>query len=182
MIYGNRVRLRSTERDDLRRFQEWLNDPEVTEGLAMYLPLSMADEEKWYERTSQADAAERPLAIEVKDGAGWLLVGNCALFSIEWNNRSAEFGIFIGDKPRWNQGYGTEALELMLEHGFNTLNLNRIFLRVYASNPRARRSYEKAGFVLEGTMREGLFRHGKYIDVHIMGVLRSDWSRRRETR
>ena len=64
----------------------------------------------------------------------------------------------------------------MLQHGFETLNLHRIYLRVYSTNPRARRSYEKAGFVLEGTLREAVYRHGKYADIHVMSVLRSEWS------
>jgi diamine N-acetyltransferase len=180
VIYGRRVRLRAVERSDLPKFHEWLNDPEVTRGLAMYLPLSMGDEEKWFERVTQAEPDQRALAIEVKDRQTWRLVGNAGLFNLEWNNRSAEFGIFIGDKSRWDKGYGTEALELILRHGFDTLNLHRIYLRVYASNPRARRSYEKAGFVLEGSMREAVFRRGKYDDVHLMSVLRSEWKARRE--
>jgi diamine N-acetyltransferase len=182
VIVGKRVRLRAVERSDLPKFHEWLNDAEVTEGLAIYLPLSMIDEEKWYERVVQSEPDQHPLAIDIKDGAAWQLIGNCGLFNLEWTNRSAEFGIFIGDKSCWNKGYGTEALEVLLQHGFDTLNLNRINLRVYASNPRARRSFDKAGFVLEGTMREALFRCGKYVDVYLMSVLRSEWDGRREAR
>lgn len=180
MIYGKRVRLRAVERSDLPKFHEWLNDPEVTEGLSMYLPFSMSEEERWFDKVMQAQPDQRPLAIEIKDGQTWQLAGNAGLFNLEWNNRSAEFGIFIGDKSRWDKGYGTEALDLILRHGFDTLNLNRIYLRVYASNARARRSYEKAGFVPEGIMREAAFHHGKYGDVHILSVLRSEWSARRE--
>ena len=71
MIYGNRVRLRGVERSDLPQFKEWLNDPDVIEGLALYRPLSMADEEQWFEALSKRDGAEKPLAIEIKDGDGW---------------------------------------------------------------------------------------------------------------
>jgi diamine N-acetyltransferase len=87
-----------------------------------------------------------------------------------------EFGIFIGDKSLWDKGYGTEAVELLLLHGFQTLNLNRIYLRVYSTNLRAKRSYEKAGFVLEGTLRQAMYRHGQYADIHIMSVLRPEWA------
>jgi RimJ/RimL family protein N-acetyltransferase len=180
MIYGKHIRLRGVERSDIPQFYEWLNDPEVTEGLSLYLPLSMADEEKWFERIAQADQAEKPLAIELKEGDGWRLIGNSSIFGIEWPNRSAEFGIFIGDKSLWNKGYGTEAVELVLKHGFETLNLHRIYLRVYSTNPRARRSYEKAGFVTEGILREAVYRNGTYADIHIMSVLRSEWAAKRE--
>ena len=180
MINGRHIRLRSVERSDLPRFHEWLNDAEVTEGLALYLPLSMNDEEQWFGKMLQMSQEERPLAIELKEEDKWRLIGNCGFFNLEWPNRSTEFGIFIGDKSLWNKGYGTEAVELLLEHGFETLNLNRIYLRVYSTNPRARRSYEKAGFILEGTLREALYRHGKYADIHIMSVLRAEWCAKRE--
>jgi RimJ/RimL family protein N-acetyltransferase len=84
-------------------------------------------------------------------------------------------GIFIGDKKYWSLGYGTEAMKLVLKHGFETLNLNRIFLRVYENNPRAIRSYEKAGYVHEGRMRQGHYQDGQYVDVLFMSVLRSEW-------
>ncbi len=180
MIYGKHLRLRGVERTDIPQFYEWLNDPEVTEGLSLYLPMSMTDEEKWFERISQTNQDEKPLSIELKDGDAWRLIGNSGIFNLEWPNRSAEFGIFIGDKSLWNKGYGTEAVKLILKHGFETLNLNRMYLRVYSTNPRAKRSYEKAGFVTEGTLREAVYRHGKYADIHIMSVLRSEWHAKRE--
>ena len=180
MIYGKRIRLRGVERADLPKFHEWVNDPEVNEGLAVYLPMSMLDEENWLEGASRRDQEQKPLSIDIKDGNDWRLIGNCAFFDIEWIPRTAEFGILIGDKSVWNQGYGTETVELILQHGFETLNLNRIHLKVYSTNPRARRVYEKAGFILEGTMRQAVYRQGKYADIQIMSTLRSEWDARRE--
>ncbi len=176
MICGANVRLRAIERGDLPSFKEWLNDAEVTEGLSNYLPLSMADEEQWYERMSRLDPEEKPLAIDLEEDGRWRLIGDIGFFNLEWPNRCAEFGIFIGDKSVWNKGYGTESIRLLLKHGFETLNLHRIYLRVYSTNPRARRSYEKIGFVLEGTLREAVYRHGRYADIHVMSVLRSEWN------
>ncbi len=176
MICGRRIRLRAVERTDLPAFHEWMNDPDVTDHLSTYLPMSMMDEEEWLERVSRLQQEEKPLAIDLKEDGGWRLVGNSGFFNIEWPNRSAEFGLFIGDKSVWNQGLGTETVELLLKHGFQTLNLHRIYLRVYSTNPRARRAYDKAGFVLEGTLREAVYRHGRYADVYIMSVLRSEWN------
>src|SRR5512142_728288 len=176
MIYGKRIRLRGVERSDVPLFQQWLNDPDVTEGLGMYLPLSLVDEEHWFEGLAKSDPVERPLAIEIQDGDGWRLIGNLSFFNLEWTNSCAELGIIIGDKSVWNQGYGSESVCLLLQHGFETLNLPRIYLRVYSTNRRAIRSYEKVGFVLEGTLREAVYRHGRYADVHVMSVLRSEWS------
>lgn len=175
MIYGKHIRLRAPEREDLPRFVAWLNDPEVRAGLALFLPLSQAEEEKWFEKMLERPAVEHPLVIEVKDGETWKMVGNCGYHNLDWRVRSAELGIFIGDKSFWNQGHGTEVMRLLLRYGFITLNLNRIYLRVFETNPRAIRAYEKAGFVHEGRMRQAEFRDGKYIDVLLMSVLRSEW-------
>ena len=177
MIYGEGVRLRAAERSDLPRFVEWLNDPEVRQYISLYLPLSQGDEEQWFDSMQKRPPAEHVLVIEIRqpESQSWLPVGNCAFMDIDWRNRSAEFGIFIGEKSHWNQGYGTAAVRLLVRHGFNTLNLQRIFLRVFETNPRAIRAYEKAGFVREGRMRQAEFLDGRYVDVLLMSVLRSEW-------
>ena len=180
IIYGERIRLRAAEREDLKKFHEWINDPEVTFGLALYLPMSMRDEEAWFENVGKRPPDERPLAIDLRAGDGWRLIGNSGIFEIDHVAHSAEVGILIGDKSVWNQGLGTEAVSLLLRHGFEMLNLNRILLRVYADNPRAIRSYQKAGFVQEGTLREAVFKRGKYEDVHLMSVLRREWLARKK--
>ncbi len=176
MIYGKRIQLRAIEKDDLKDFTIWLNDPEVIKGLLLYAPLSVAEEESWYEDMLKRPNDEHPLIIEVLEGDAWVSLGNCGLHNIDWRCRSAEIGIFIGNKPYWNRGFGTEAMKLMVDYGFMTLNLNRIMLDVYETNLRAIRSYEKAGFVHEGRKRQAMVQDGKYIDVLIMSVLRKDWA------
>ncbi len=180
IIYGERVRLRAVEREDVKKFFEWVNDPEVTFGLSLYLPMSMTDEEKWFERASAREPNEKPFAVDVRAGDGWRLIGNCAFFDLDTVAHSAEIGIMIGDKSIWNQGLGTETMSLLARHGFETLNLNRIALRVYADNPRAIRTYEKVGFVHEGTMREAVFKRGKFGNVHMMSILRREWEARKK--
>ncbi len=175
MIYGERLRLRAVEREDLPRFVTWLNDPEVRQFLLIHLPLSMAQEERWFEAMTKAPPAEHVLVIEVHEGDGWKPVGNTSLMDIDWTNRLAEVGIFIGEKAYWSQGYGREAMRLMLKHGFETLNLNRIWLRVYEHNRRGIRAYEHAGFKHEGRLRQGIYKDGRYYDVLLMSVLRSEW-------
>lgn len=179
MIYGERLRLRAPEREDIPRFVTWLNDPEVRAGLMLYLPLSIGQEEQWFDDMLKRPAQEHPLVIEIEVEDRWISVGNCGFHDIDWRVRSAEVGIFIGDKSYWNKGYGTEVMELLLQHGFETLNLNRIMLRVYENNPRAIRSYEKAGFVHEGRLRQGQFNDGRYFDVLIMSVLFAEWKRKK---
>ena len=178
IIYSKRVRLRSAERSDLEKFVEWINDPEVTAGLTLFLPMSSVDEDKWFETVMQKPQEEKPLVIDMKDGDDWRLIGNSSFFDLDWVARAAEVGIMIGEKTVWDQGYGTEVMTLLLRHGFATLNLNRIYLRVYAENKRAIRTYEKAGFVHEGRMRQAVYKHGAYSDVLFMSVLREEWNAR----
>ena len=175
MIYGKRIRLRAIERADIAQFTEWLNDPEVRWGLMIRLPFSIAEEENWFENMLKSPQEEHPLGIEMMTDIGWELIGNCGLFGFDWVVRQTEFGIFIGAKEYWNQGYGTEALKLMIDHGFSTLNLNRISLFVYENNPRAQRCYEKAGLSVEGRKRKAHYDEGQFFDIILMSILRSEW-------
>jgi RimJ/RimL family protein N-acetyltransferase len=175
MIYGDRVRLRHVEREDLVQFQVWLNAPGVSQGLSMHTPLSMAEEENWFEDMLKRPIDERPLCIEARVDDGWQLIGNSGFIAIDWRNRSAELGIFIGDKSYWDRGYGSEVMKMLLKHGFSTLNLHRIFLRVFEDNPHAIRGNEKAGFVHAGRQRQAEYHNGHYHDVLFMSVLHPEW-------
>jgi RimJ/RimL family protein N-acetyltransferase len=175
MIYGDRIRLRRPERSDIPTFTRWLNDPEVRRGISVTLPMSLANEEQWFEKMLKNTPEEQTFSIEIPQGENWLIIGNCSLFDIDWRSRCAEVGILIGEKQFWNQGYGTECMRLMLKVGFETYNLNRIFLHVKETNPGAIRAYEKAGFQHEGCKRQADFQEGRYIDVLLMSVLHPEW-------
>lgn len=177
-LIGKRIRLRAAEKTDIDTFCRWINDPEVTENLMLAFPMSRVEEERWYENMLQQPPSEHVMVIEIRDtksSAGWLAIGTCQFMNIDWRNRSGEVGIMIGEKANWNQGYGTETMRLLLDHGFKTLNLNRVWLQVYSKNQRGIRSYEKAGFVHEGSFRQAHYQHGQYYDVHLMSVLKHEW-------
>jgi len=175
MIYGERIRLRAAERSDIPLFLEWFNDPEVLHGLSLYLPMSQAQEEKWFEKMLERPQDEQPMTIETRDGDEWVAIGNLGLVSIDNKARSSEVGIAIGNKAYWNKGYGTEAMTLLLKHSFETLNLHRVMLRVFSNNPRAIRCYEKCGYQHEGALRKAHYQEGIYHDVLLMGILREEW-------
>jgi len=173
MIVGEKVRLRAVERDDLPRYVEWFSDPEVRRHLLVYLPFSLAQEERWFEGLLERLERQEDvlLAIEAADGVH---IGNVGLHRIDWKNRSAELGIVIGDKAYWNQGYGTDAIRTLVDLAFREMNLHRVFLRVDADNARGIRCYHKAGFQQEGILRDAAFREGVYHDQVIMSVLQPD--------
>jgi RimJ/RimL family protein N-acetyltransferase len=152
----------------------------VRANLGFYLPWSTAEEEEWFDHMLKSPKEAHPLVIELmEDLETWTAIGGCGITGIEWKNRSGEIGIFIGEKQFWNRGYGTRVMGMLLQHGFDTLNLNRLFLRVFETNLRGIRAYEKAGFVHEGRSRQAEFRDGKYIDVLNMSVLKCDWAERK---
>jgi RimJ/RimL family protein N-acetyltransferase len=178
LIVGRNVRLRAVARDDLPRFVEWFSDPDVRRFLDMYLPFSLAQEERWFENL--LDRMEKRevvmFTIETKDDEA--RIGNVSLFNINWKDRHAELGITIGNKACWNRGYGTDAMRTMLGLAFDEMNLHRVVLRVHADNARAIRAYEKVGFQHEGVLRESVFREGVYYDMVLMGILDEEFERR----
>jgi RimJ/RimL family protein N-acetyltransferase len=175
MLYSKRLRLRAAEKTDIPRFVTWLNDPEVTQFLLIAYPMSQAFEEKWFESMIERGLAEQVLVIERKVDDDYEPIGNTSFMHIDWVSRNAEIGIFLGEKKVWSQGYGREAMKLMLRYGFNQMNLHRISLQVYEHNIRGIKAYEHAGFVHEGRLRQDVFKEGVYRDVLIMAVIRPEW-------
>jgi RimJ/RimL family protein N-acetyltransferase len=173
VIRGEKVVLRPVERADLPRFVRWFADPDVRRYLLIYLPLSLAQEERWFE--GMLNSVERQesvlMAIETLDGVH---IGNIGLHRIDWKNRSTELGIVIGEKSFWNQGLGTDAIRTLLGLAFGEMNLHRVYLHVDADNARGIRCYERAGFTHEGVLRDAVFREGVYHDQHVMSVLEKD--------
>lgn len=178
IINGDRIWLRAAEKEDITLFLRWINDEEVAENLLLITPISRYEEENWYGSMMERPPYEHVLVIEVKASKTQeknTPIGNCQFLDIDWRNRSSEIGIMIGEKSYWNQGYGTETMRLILKHGFNTLNLHRIWLRVFEQNKRGIRAYEKAGFKYEGKYRQAEYKHGEFQDVHLMSILKDEW-------
>lgn len=175
MFTGERVRLRRVEKEDLPRYMEWLNDPEVRRGLMVFLPLSSVEEDEWFETMMKSPPEEKPFAVDARTPEGWRHIGSVGLHDYRPIPRHAEIGIVIGDKTYWDKGYGTEIMGLIIKVAFEVFNLNRVHLRVYGNNPRARHVYEKIGFKHEGTLRQHVYREGQYYDEHMMGLLREEW-------
>jgi RimJ/RimL family protein N-acetyltransferase len=171
MIVGKKTRLRAIEREDVPTFVRWFNDPEVRQYLEMYLPMSKAEEEEWFEAYLK-DESSRIFGIESEDG---VLIGNVGLDNLDWKNRNAHLGIVVAEKEYWGRGYGTDAVTTTLDFAFNEMNLHRVYLSVFEFNQRAIRCYEKCGFRHEGRAREALFRDGTYHDHLSMAILREEF-------
>ena len=103
------------------------------------------------------------------------LIGMLDLEVTDWPGRDAFVGIGIGETEYWSKGYGTDAMDVLLRFAFSEVNLQRVTLTVFEYNPRAIRSYEKAGFRHEGRLRQVLSKEGRRWDELFMGILREEW-------
>lgn len=103
------------------------------------------------------------------------LIGEIGLEVVSWSGRDAFVGLGIGETEYWSKGYGTDVMNLILRYAFTEINLKRVTLTVFEYNPRAIRSYEKAGFQHEGRLRRLLNREGRRWDELFMGILREEW-------
>jgi RimJ/RimL family protein N-acetyltransferase len=169
VIEGSRVRLRPVNAADLDQVMDWINDPSVTQFLAVgRVPVTRDEEQKWL---SERPANERRMTVESLSGE---YLGAAGLHAIDFIDRNAELGMVISSEKNWGKGYGRETLHLLVEFAFQSLSLHRLYLRVYAHNDRALHLYERAGFSQEGVDREAHFHGGRWHDVIRMGLLATD--------
>jgi len=173
---GRRVYLRPPEPGDVPAMVRWMNHPDVTRTLRIWRPMGSGAEREWIERVAKASDEVACVIVTREDDHA---IGTCGLMRIDWITRNAGFGIGIGEPDAWGKGYGSDATALMVELAFATLNLNRVWLEVFAGHDAARHVYEKCGFKLEGTQRQAAYKDGQFLDVHLMAVLRSEWEKQR---
>ena len=176
MLQGDKVILRPVGRPDIEDSLKWFNDPEITQYISMYLPMTEMAEEKFIESLGSAEAGKKAMfCIEAVENHGNKPIGTIGLDSINSKDHHAEFGITIGEKDYWSKGYGTEAAELIIRYGFEQLNLHRIDSFAFSFNERSLRLHRKVGFIQEGLRREAWYSDGKYHDEVLFGLLRKEW-------
>ena len=166
---GHRIVLSPFERRHLEQTRAWANDPELMRLLDRARPVSDAEHEKWFAALQDRDDCVY-FAIETVEDARH--IGNVWLWNIDARHRRAELRIMIGSRAHHGRGAGTEAITLACDYGFGRLNLHKVYAYVLGINARARRAFEKAGFVLEGTLREDRWVGDAYTDVYLLGKLR----------
>ncbi|MEO8330776.1 MAG: GNAT family protein [Candidatus Nanopelagicales bacterium] len=171
-LVGRAVLLRPFKEDDLDVMWEMVNDPEGRWLTASAGVFTRSQMNGWYmSRSAQADRLD--LAI-VETGSG-RCVGEVVLNELDQTNQSCNFRISLSSPQVRGRGLGTEAARLMLRHAFASVKVHRVELEVYSFNPRAQRSYVKAGFVVEGLRREALHWHDEWYDAIVMAALQEEW-------
>lgn len=173
MYIGEKVRLREYRKEDVVLAHQYINDPEIKNGLVKGIPfpITLEEENKWFEQISSFKS-EYNFAIEDLNSREY--IGGCGINSVDWKNSVAVVGIFVG-KKYCGKGLGTDAMKTLIKFIFNQMNINKIKLCVYSFNKRAIKSYEKCGFIKEGILRQEVYRNGKYHDEYIMSILREEY-------
>lgn len=177
MYYGTKVKLRAYKKEDIPLAYDFVNDGELKKLLVTDVPFPTMyeEEEQWYESLLK-DKDNYNFAIEDLETGNY--IGGCGINKLDWLNRVATIGIMIGDKRYWGKGYGTDAVKVLNKFIFQQMNMNKIKLNVFSFNERAKKSYDKCGFQIEGILRQELFRDGEYYDEYVMALLLEDWKRK----
>ena len=175
-LVGERIYLspKGSSEEEIEKFTEWMNDFQVTDYTGRTSKITTYANEKEYLESTEKNTEKRTFNIvNLEDDK---LVGTVGLEHINWVERSSVLGIFIGDKDFRCNGYGTEAIQLLLEYGFKYLNLHSIRLDLLSINERAHKCYLKCGFKDTGCSREEIFLNGKYYDKLHMDILENEFS------
>ena len=175
-LVGDRIYLspKDCSNEEIEKFTEWMNDFKVTDytGRSGQV-VTLSGEKEWLENSAKDKENRNFNIIELSSNK---LVGTIGLEHFNWIFRSAVLGIFIGDEDYRSKGYGSEAINLLLEYGFKYLNLHSIKLDLLAINERAHKCYLKCGFKDTGRSREGIFLNGKYYDELHMDILEYEFN------
>ena len=168
------VKLAPLQPQHVAHFHAWLRDPEVIEySLSAFQRMkTTAQIDQWYAATLQ-DANSLNLGIYLEETNA--LIGYAGLSGISVTNQSGEYFILIGDKATWGQGVGTAVTKQIVRLAFTRHQLNRVMLTVSELNTGGLKAYAKAGFVVEGRLRQAACRQGVFHDKVVMSVLKAEW-------
>lgn len=174
-LVGDRIYLspRGASDEEIEKFTDWMNDFQTTDFIGRSgQVVTFIGEKEWLENSTKNVQDRSFSIIELNHNK---LIGTISLENFHWIDRSAVLGIFIGDKDFRNNGYGTEAIKLLLEYGFKYLNLHSIRLDLLSINERAHKCYLKCGFKDTGCSREAIYVNGKYYDKLHMDILENEF-------
>ncbi|MBP1925317.1 RimJ/RimL family protein N-acetyltransferase [Sedimentibacter acidaminivorans] len=169
-MIGKRVYLSPMSIEDAEIYVKWLNDFNVTDGLGTSNNIISVESEK--EWISQNTSKYQLAIIRLEDD---MLIGNCGLQEIDHIRQCGVVGLFFGEEENRSKGYGQEVLNLLLNYGFEYLNLNNIMLKVFSFNERAINCYTKVGFKEIGRRRQSYYLKGRYWDEVYMDILKQEF-------
>lgn len=176
-LKGVRIDLRAlTEKDLTKEYLQWLNDEEVCRfNSHAIFPNTEQKMKNYFDKLDN----QREIVLAIIDKKTTKHIGNISLQNINWVSKNAEFAILLGDKNYWGKGFGEEAAKLIVDYGFDRLNLHRIYCGTLEGNEGMKKLAVKLKMKEEGIRRQAIYKHGKYIDIIEYGILRDEYRRER---
>jgi RimJ/RimL family protein N-acetyltransferase len=172
-IDGTIVTLRPLSLEDINdMYVSWFNDAEVCKYNSHHVYPYTIELAKEYVTKIRSEKRDLVLAIIAKDTGKH--IGNISLQNIHPIDRSAEYAVILGDRDYWGKGVAGEASRLIIQHGFSTMNLHRIYCGTSTENVPMQKLAAKLGFREEGRRKEAMYKNGAFVDVIEYGLLRSD--------
>ncbi len=167
-ILGKHVVLRAIEAADLPALHRWSNAPDLQRMLGgWHFPTSMRDQETWLSTLSCRSTDQR-FAIDLP---GHGLVGTANLVGIQWKDRNAFHGMYLGDPALRGKGYGVDTVMAVMRYAFDELGLARLDTDIVEYNTPSLRAYvERCGWTLEGTKAKACHREGRFWSKHVLGI------------
>lgn len=175
MIKGKKVGLRSVEKEDLSILRDWRNIVEFRKNFREVRELSLTDQEAWFDHLQKTKHIN--FMFTIIDLETQKPIGAAGLLYINWIIRSADFSFYIGDGNKYigNDGIAKEAARLLIDYGFNNLNLNKIWMELYEFDKEKIEFFtKKFKFKQDALLRENCFENGKYWDSYIISLIKSD--------
>ena len=171
-LIGEHVYLRPLDAGDLMYIQKWANDPGIRGLIGQVRPMSRAKAEAFYAQVKSDDHRVWFIVALKEDNR---VIGEAGLLRMFPAWRTTDLSIIIGEREAWGKGYGTEAINLLLDYAFGYLNFHRVAVGVVGFNEAALRFYEKVGFRREGIQRDGYYYDHKYHDFVMMSILENEY-------
>ena len=160
--------------NDAKTYCQWINDPSTSDGINKTKDMvTIENETEWLENINKRDDNYN-FSIIIKEND--TLIGSCAILKVDNINQKAEIGIMIGEESQRNKGYGKETIKMLLDYGFNELNLHNIEIGAYSFNERAVACYKGIGFKEVGRIRENRYHQGKRYDSVILDILKDEFN------
>ena len=165
---GAGVYLRLMTYDDTENIVRWRNSDGVRKNFIYQAMFTKESHENWIHTMVETGKVVQMMICRIDSGEA---IGSVYVRDIDSKHAKAEYGIFIGEPGARGKGIGTAAAKLMLTYCFEELKLHRVYLRALAENVQAIRSYEKAGFVKEGLLRDDVYIDGRFHDIVWMAAV-----------
>jgi len=171
-ILGKNLGLRAIEKSDLKLIQTWRNDERLRRYFREYRDFSTTQLENWYNNMINDNRFEFFIICNTEDQP----IGITGITYIDWINRHADVHFYIGEDFKWiDNKYSPEAFDIILDYGFNTLNLNKLWAEIYEIDKLKLDFFQNKGFKIDANLRDHYYHKGKYYTSHILSLLKIEY-------